>query len=103
MGSGGSNATWHGADFWRALLPDLAIEGESGRREAGGWLPDEREAWLGKMRREGYLQFDPIPWPVAVDRLAHGVAKLSELGIPPVFCYVYDAYWDAFAHIAPML
>ena len=99
----GTNENWRDANFWRALLPDLAIEGRRGRREPAGWLPPESESWLGKIRREGYLQFDPIAWPVGIDRLAAGVARLSELGIPPVFCYLYDGYWDAFAHIGPML
>jgi hypothetical protein len=99
----GVNENWGDPNFWRALLPELAIEGKRGRRAAGGWLPEDGEGWLGKIRREGYLQFDPIGWPLAIDGLARGVAKLSGLGIPPVFCYLYDGYWDAFAHIGPWL
>lgn len=101
--SDGSNENWRDPDFWRELVPDLAIEGVTGTRAPGGWVPSDLPARLAKLRKEGYLQFDPLDWPLAIDRLAHGVARLSQAGIPPVFCYLYDAYWDLFAHIAPML
>jgi hypothetical protein len=94
---------WHDPDFWRALLPDLPIEGRKGRRAAGGWLPEDRDGLVARVRREGYLQFDPIGWPLAIEPLAQGVATLSARGIPPVFCYLYDGYWDVFAHLGPML
>jgi hypothetical protein len=98
-----SNENWRDPAFWRELAPDLTVEGTTGMRNPGGWQPSDMAPHLAKLRKEGYLQFPPIDWPRPVEALARGVARLSEAGIPPVFCYVYDEFWDLFAHIAPLL
>jgi hypothetical protein len=99
----GSNENWRDPAFWRDLVPDLAIEGVTGTRVPGGWTPPDMPERLAKIRKEGYFHFDPIGWPFPIEQLAAGVTKLARAGVPPVFCYLYDGFWDVFAHIGPML
>lgn len=98
----------HAADdigYWRTLNPDLTISthplADTPR------LPVLTRADVARLaadtRREGYFQAPPLIAPAHAARLARVVGNLVRQGMPPVFCLVYDEFWNMFAGLDPLL
>lgn len=86
--------------FWRALCPDLPIEGRRDTTPAALPALDRLHEIL---LTEGYVhEPDVLPRPV-VDRLFAGIKQLHAHGIPPVFVFVYDDAWALFDCLASFL
>ena len=51
---------------------------------------------------EGYFVYHEWFDTDFVDRLAGGILKLRDEGIPPVFCFVYDEYWNLLQQLHPL-
>lgn len=91
--------------FWLDLNPDMPISAAPLSRPAPTSLPG-----LGDARRhvadainEGYFQAGPIIPRSHAGKLAQVIGGLVQRGIPPVFCMVYDAFWQMFAPLDPVL
>jgi len=83
-------------NYWRALNPDLSVEGDSTAEELEGVpLSSEQLAkQIQKIHREGYFQTGPVLEPLAVKRMLACIEKVQTEGWPPVFSFVYDAFWQ---------
>lgn len=82
-------------DFWAQLLPDLSIGDASAYDHLPPWpLPFRDEAgFRAEIDREGYAQLPHVIEPRVRERLSAGVRRVAGLGIPPVFCMVFDLFW----------
>jgi len=79
------------ASFYAGIAPQRHVEvRESLVNDA------ERE----RLRAQGYMQLDHVLAPGSCEELAACVEHLVEAGVPPVFAFVYDAFWDLFDAIA---
>lgn len=75
---------------WRALCPDLHIEGDLGRPS---YRIDNTGELLGDLRVEGYVQVaDVVPRSVT-DSLRDCITLLYRSGVPLPFAFVYDEFW----------
>lgn len=80
--------------FWTELAPSLGIEDRESFKDLEIWNPPEgEEALRQRLDREGYLHFPGMQNRLQVERLADAVRNLATLGVPPVFCMVYDQFW----------
>jgi hypothetical protein len=88
------------AGFWRELSPELTIEGHAAAPLAK--LPDAASV-LRILRDEGYINTRDVFDPTDIARLCEGVRRLHTCGIPPVFAFAYDEYWQIFRSLKPFL
>ena len=92
--------------FWRQLAPQWSIGEASAPTPFLGSLPPitatEQERQRQLIRREGYLQ-SHLNWAVDLQPMAQLVRRLDQLGIPPVFAYLYDPFWIPFFQLHGLL
>lgn len=81
--------------FWTQLMPDLSIRDDCNFDDAAPWpLPvTDEQAFRVQLDRDGYVQLPRVLEPALSARLAAAAAKLASIGVPPVFCMVYDDFW----------
>ena len=81
--------------FWTQLVPDLSIRDDYDFDNAAPWqLPvSDEQAFRAQLDHDGYVQLPGILEPALSARLAAAAAKLASIGVPPVFCMVYDDFW----------
>jgi Phytanoyl-CoA dioxygenase (PhyH) len=86
------------ADYWRRLNPDFEICGtrEKHLLEAQSISDSEAESVAAKFRIEGYFRTAPILSAEVAEKLCISVERLRVENWPPVFSFVYDAFWSVF-------
>ncbi|UYN94358.1 MAG: phytanoyl-CoA dioxygenase family protein [Enhydrobacter sp.] len=82
-------------EFWTQLAPDLGIGEEAVLRDAIPWSASALDPTTlrAQLDDQGYVHLPKVMEPELCGRLATAVAQLAALGIPPVFCMVYDLFW----------
>jgi hypothetical protein len=81
--------------FWAQLNPDLSIRDDYSFDDAAPWeLPaSDEQAFRVQLDRDGYVQLPRVLEPALSARLAAAASKLASIGVPPIFCMVYDDFW----------
>jgi hypothetical protein len=84
-------------DFWRAFAPKFHIEDQSFLKtfSLANVSPQQHQALAALIREEGYLQ-GCIDWGLDLGGMAERVRALSEIGLSPVFAFIYDEFWIPF-------
>lgn len=84
-------------EFWRAAFPELHL---SSLLRDGFELNEPVEsaasAAAARMRLEGYFQARDEALVPLTHKLSRGVGRCVELGIPPIFIFLFDEAWAAF-------
>lgn len=79
-------------DYWLALAPGLSV-----MDEADGFavdFPDDAlETYNQKLVREGYVQIPAPGINTPLPDLTVLFARLADMGLPPVFAFVFDEVW----------
>ena len=88
--------------YWRALAPDLAIEGPPAAPVVAVDAA-ARDALWNALLTEGWFQLEPVLPAAAVERLAAVMLRLRARHVPPVFAYVYDEPWHLSAWLGELL
>jgi hypothetical protein len=83
--------------FWRETFPELTIFGRlQGEFHVNQLRNEPAVRAAQRMRLEGYFQaHDPELVDLAA-RLSAAISRCVELGIPPVFIFLFDEAWAAF-------
>jgi hypothetical protein len=82
--------------YWLELNPDLTI----GQGAENGWVPDTptdghtMAAALAHYRRDGYASLDRVLNVHQAARMRQCIETLRAHDWPPVFAYIYDAFWQ---------
>lgn len=83
--------------FWRQALPELSV---NARLSAATTVPRPSNAAVDlasrRMSLEGYFQESDKELVVLSAALASAIERLRELGLPPVFVFLFDEAWLAF-------
>jgi hypothetical protein len=85
-----------GIEFWKELCPTLSVT--------------EKEVWttptevnIQNIKHEidtnGYFHVPFDSWDLPIEEMAGCIDKLKSLGIPPVWCFVYNEFWLLTARI----
>jgi hypothetical protein len=83
-------------EHWAGLAPALGIEASRSAPalEVRALGQAERDGIVRKLAAEGWFRADPFLDPGVVGAMRDAVVELSARGWPPVFAYVYDAFWQ---------
>lgn len=76
--------------FFRALAPELLL----GARTSFGAAAATAEARPGAMGPGGHVAAAGIVAPARAAAMARAIDALADAGLPPLFAYVYDAFWE---------
>lgn len=92
-------------DFWLQLNPELHISDRPFRSSQSRYKVNAPDM-AGPIRqivREGYCQLPPVIPREETTRLAATVKRIHNLGLPPVFAFVYDEFWQVFANLSEVI
>jgi phytanoyl-CoA dioxygenase PhyH len=56
-----------------------------------------------QLAREGYFHIPQLPWNLPLPAMAQGIARLTQLGLVPPFCFMYDEFWFMFFKLHRLL
>lgn len=91
--------------FWKELNPELQITDYPAQQAAARYqiaAPDMREP-VRQIVQEGYTELPPLIPSEETARLADAIQRLHLKGLPAVFAYVYDEFWQVYANLAEVL
>ena len=95
--------------FWQALCADLTITTSDPlaeqfqARDLSQVRKDDWEVCKSTVHQDGYFAYESWFESDRMDRLATCMQSLSNQGIPPIFCFVFDEFWELFFQLRPML
>ena len=96
---------WHDPAFWRDLNRALSLEETvpiaARRRHRLG--PRQLAQQRALLKDDGYINIQGVMNARHVDPMANGVRRLSRLGIPIIFAFVYDEFWSVILELTPIL
>ena len=87
-------------EFWRALQPNLSIEG-TGSIE--GFQLGDIAALMEQLRFEGYVNVPGVLPEKLIVAMRDCIAKLHEQHIPLAFLFVYDEAWQVFQGLSAFI
>ena len=96
-------------EFWEQLCPELTISEVQPLAELsdfGQCLSIDQSHWeLCKelIHEDAYFVYDEYFSPQLIDRLASCFRTLHSNGIPEVFAFVYDEFWNLLLQMDPLL
>jgi hypothetical protein len=77
-------------NFWKKLCPTLSI----GKKES--WVtPTEvvTQNINDAINTNGYFHVPFDSWDLPIAEMAECISKLKAIGMPPVWCFIYDEFW----------
>ena len=86
--------------FWRALQPELSIEGTASN---DGFTFGDVGALMEQLRFEGYVNAPGVVPEKLVKAMRDCIAMLHERKIPLAFAFVYDEAWQVFQGLATFI
>jgi len=96
-------------EFWRSLCPDLSITPSQALTSLSSFGKDLQlrcDDWVickELINEDGYFAYDSWLDRGLINRLADCFSKLESNGIPCVFAFVYDEFWELLLQLDPML
>lgn len=103
------SAQFDSPQFWESLCPHLNINQTvplSQLSEAAAQKPIRPPDWeLCKqlISEEGYFAYDSYFEESWIENLAEAFRCLEKAAIPPIFCFVYDEFWELMHRLDPLL
>lgn len=95
--------------FWQTLCPEMTITEQLSLAETstfgeGNQLDQDHWAQCKEsIQTDAYFVYDSY-FPIGfTDRLAACMKQVDEAGLPPVFCFVFDEFWELLLQLDPML
>ena len=91
--------------FWAKLNPELSITSNPYMHETGGITVSDKEidSSVQQMKEDGYFKLDSILHKKEATALANAIRNIANIGLPPIFVFVYDEAWQVFNNISLIL
>ncbi len=92
------------ASLWRLLNSNESIEEDKPLQAAASYrlAPIEAENQSELLKQDGYCYIPSAIDAQKVDRMRASVHLMVEKGFPPVFCFVYDIFWQLLLDLDPI-
>lgn len=92
-------------NIWRALNPGYAITENSPliSRSQIALPPEKKEEQVALLKEDGYCYIPSLIGSIEVAEMLACVQRLVEKNIPPVYCFVYDIFWQLILDLHPVL
>ena len=81
-------------NLWTALNPSLSISKTSRTLHEDQIPLPQIKKELEQFKTEGYMELNQFISLDLIKRLRLGIENILSQGLPPVFCFVYDDYWE---------
>ena len=95
--------------YWTSLCSELTLTEDLGLLECTDVeqdLPIRETEWdvcKTLVHQDGYFAYDRWFDDAFVEKLADCVLKLQAHNIPPIFCFVFDEFWQLMLRLDPLL
>ena len=95
-------------EFWNRLCPNLNISEQTPLDEFTDNTLQEKlrdDDWQqckSLIQEDGYFAYDSWFKPASIQRLCDCLEKLNQAGIPPIFSFVYDEFWQMLTGLEPL-
>jgi Phytanoyl-CoA dioxygenase (PhyH) len=82
--------------YWQKLCPDVSV----GRHEPSFDIEEaplaenQRKNLIKRLERDGYFKSERVLSESLILRMRSAMSTLRENGLPPVFAYIFDEFWD---------
>lgn len=96
-------STYADPAFWRELFPELTLGALTEQDVATCPAEDTLDLMYRQLSQEGYMQGKNEQLVPLAQQLSAAISRCIELGIPPVFLYVFDQPWMCFHHLRPVI
>ena len=96
-------------EYWQSLCPELTITEPESLSEISSFgenlklRPDDWAICKELINEDGYFAYDSWFDPGLIDSLANCFAALDAKGVPCVFAFVYDEFWELLLQLDPLL
>ena len=96
-------------DYWQSLCPELTITESKALTENSSFgknlqlRTSDWEVCKNLINEDGYFAYDSWFDSDLIDRLSNSFATLDTQGIPCVFAFVYDEFWELLLQLDPLL
>ena len=92
-------------DYWRQLNPDLPISAGRDPETVSRWQPSPTfiAEWRRRIIREGYFELTDVIPPEDLHVLVGAIDRVRAAGWLPVFAFLYDAFWETYWRVSPVL
>jgi hypothetical protein len=82
-------------DFWQELVPEFKIASRSSSEEVSAFriLNEKLAPVRSRFNDDGYIHIPPVKWPDFFTLLPAVINRISDLGLPPAFIFIYDEPW----------
>jgi len=92
------------AEFWESLNPGLTVTDFPFMKSLSLLGESCRGInYVQQVKKEGYFKLDSVIPRPEIDSMAKAMARISELGLPPIFTYVYDEFWQIYHRLSPLM
>jgi len=95
------------AVFWKSLCPELNLTQDVGLESLSSTKiplrPDDWEQCKELINTDAYFAYDSFYRAELIEKLADCFDLLKAEGILPIFCFVYDEFWDLLLQLRPMM
>jgi len=91
--------------LWLDLNPTLNVVNAERMKSLGVLTIDAAsgDAMEKTLMREGYFHIPQLQWNLPLGEMAQGIVRLSERGLVPPFCFIYDEFWLMFVKLNHVL
>ena len=92
------------AGFWKSLSTDLTVTDFPFMKPLS-LLGASYEGidYVQQAKKEGYFKIDSIIPRDEIDSMRRVMRRISELGLPPIFVFIYDEFWQIYYRLSPIL
>ncbi len=92
-------------EYWLKLNPELSITAKPFRANLIKYrLPEEElDQYTHQFKKEGYIKTNPVVDSNDIALLRQGIENIVRIGLPPVFAFVYDEFWQIYKKVSPIL
>lgn len=93
------------ARIWKSIVPGERIEENEPLRADRSYTlsSDERLRQMALLKEDGYSYIPSLIEPEKVARMLTCVDAMIDRKIPPVFCFVFDVFWQLILDLKPLL
>lgn len=93
------------AKVWQLVNPEESIEESRPLVAAKTYQLSTavKDSYLELLKQDGYCYIPALIDVDIVDRMFRCVQKMIEKSIPPVFCFVYDIFWEIILRLDPIM
>ena len=84
-------------EFWESLNPGLTVTDFPFMKSLS--LLGETYSgidYVQQVKKEGYSKLDSVIPRPEIELMAKAMTRISELGLPPIFVYVYEEFWQIY-------